>query len=327
MVGTVSYHPPGSMDVPVEVQGCERGACERFYDDRYARGYMDDWPARKLERVRQAVAELGLRAAGTAVDFGCGNGVFTRVLAEALPSWRIVGVEISRTAVEQARRSVTGCAFHHVTECPIAPGSADLLFTHHVLEHVEDLGSTWSEMARLLGRGAHMLHVLPCGNAGSFEHNLCRLRSDGIDAGRAGRFFYEDEGHLRRLTTQQMIELAAPDGFNLVQAYYSHHRFEAIDWLSGNGVRFVRDLCDPGRAVDARARRTLKRLRLRLLLMAAVKSVARRRAAWLYPARLMADAACARWTARAEREWREMRCDSAGSEMYLVFHRGEADHV
>lgn len=311
----------------VQVQQFEPGAAERFYDARYAHGYMEDWPARKLQRVRELVAELELPATGIAVDFGCGNGVFTRVLAEALPGWRIVGVDLSRTAIEKARGVPGPCEFHHSAECPVGEGTADLLFTHHVLEHVEDLGCTWEEMEHLLGRKAHMLHILPCGNPGSFEHELCRLRTDGIDAARAGRFFYEDEGHLRRMTTRQMIDLAAPDGFHLVQAYYSHHRIEAIDWLSGNGVRFVQDLCDASRAVDAAARRRLRRVRRRLLFMAAVKSLARRQAAWWSPARALATALCGRWTAQAEREWRRLRCDPAGSEMYLVFHRGEADHI
>jgi hypothetical protein len=60
-----------------------------------------------------------------------------------------------------------------------------------------------------------MLHILPCGNEGSFEHNVCLLRKDGINPELEGRFFFEDEGHVRRLTTEQLSALCAKMGFVL----------------------------------------------------------------------------------------------------------------
>lgn len=307
------------MTSPISIP--DASACERFYDERYARGYMDDWPARKLERVGQLIVKLGLPDSGTALDWGCGNGLFTCILRGCLPDWRIIGLDISRTAIANARHLISACEFHHVDEADVAPGSVDFLFTHHVLEHVPDLDESFARIAALMKPRSHMLHILPCGNAGSFEHDLCQLRSDGIDATRGGRFFYEDEAHLRRLTTDQLAGIAKRFGFELAQSWYSHHDLEAIDWLTGNGVRFVLELCNPSHAIDATAARRLAQLRRRLLGKAIVKSIARKRASLMRPVAIIAQRLISRWASAADREWQKMQSQPNGSEMYLAFQR------
>lgn len=322
--------------MPSQAQLPDRRACRQFYDQRYARGYMDDWPARRLERVREQIAALTLPRRGTAIDFGCGNGTFTAVLRDALPGWRIVGLDISPVALEHARRTVSGCRFHPIDEPPadapgpqppgapacaaVEPHSVNFLFTHHVLEHVLDLDYTWERMNALMCASSCMLHVLPCGNPGSLEHELCRRRTDGI--GPNGRHFYEDPGHLRRLRTQELSALAARFGYRLTQACYSYHRAEALDWLSGNGMRFVLDLCDPSKAIDARSRGELLRLRRQLLWMAAVKRVARGDGLWTRPLARWARAWAQRWARAGQHEWQQMRAQPDGSEMMLAFERG-----
>lgn len=321
----------------VQAQLSDDRACERFYDARYAAGYMDDWPAGKLQRVREVLAALELPEAGTAVDFGCGNGTMTAVLREALPAWHIVGLDVSRVALEHARQTVPDCAFHHLderaggayldeTDAPLSErsrvvaGTVDFLFTHHVLEHVNDLQRTWTRMAGLMRERSWMLHILPCGDPGSLEHELCRLRRDGIDSSN-GRFFYEDPSHLRRLRTQEMVASAGRFGYALADAFYSHHHIEAIDWLSGNGVRFVLDLCDPTQAVDEPAKRRLARIRRQLLGMSVIKRVARSRGLGARPLAAIAQRLSQRWARQSDREWQALRSHPGGSEMYLVFHR------
>lgn len=47
-----------------------------FYDDRYCKGYMKEWPVEKKERVLEIIKSLNLPKTGNALDFGCGgNGV------------------------------------------------------------------------------------------------------------------------------------------------------------------------------------------------------------------------------------------------------------
>ena len=63
----------------------------KFYEDRYEQGYMDEWPVEKKRKVLEVIQELQLPAIGYALDFGCGNGVLTEIIRQALPSWKIYG--------------------------------------------------------------------------------------------------------------------------------------------------------------------------------------------------------------------------------------------
>ena len=61
------------------------GKDAEFYDNWYASGYMDEWPADKKERIFEIITALNLPETGEALDYGCGNGVFTEVIKKALP--------------------------------------------------------------------------------------------------------------------------------------------------------------------------------------------------------------------------------------------------
>src|SRR5688572_25087232 len=152
-----------------------------FYDGRYVEGYMEDWPESKKQRVGELFRQLGLPQRGRALDFGCGQGVFTRVMQAALPDWQVYGTELSDVALRIASGRVPDCTFIKGDELAAA-GPFDFIFTHHVLEHVLDLDATLAQMARISGPGALMLHILPCGNAGSFEHRLASWGSGGVQS-------------------------------------------------------------------------------------------------------------------------------------------------
>ena len=119
-------------------------------------------------------------------------------------------------------------------------GRFDLVFSHHVLEHVFDLDATVRDLAALVAAGGRMVHALPCGNAGRLAHWLCRQRPGGVDAGRGNRFFFEESSHLRRLRTDDLRAAFAAHGFALTGAAYGYHRFGVLrlmtemtpaDWL------------------------------------------------------------------------------------------------
>ena len=56
-----------------------------------------------------------------------------------------------------------------------------------------------------------------------------------------GRFFFEDEGHVRRLDTEQMVRQLKPFGFSLVKENYANQYCGAIDWISRSGPGLVRN--------------------------------------------------------------------------------------
>ena len=314
----------------------EESAAVRFYDERYAAGYMDDWPAWKKRRVANFIRALNLPQTGRALDFGCGQGVFTEVLRTTLPGWTISGTDLSSGALDMARKRFPGCEFFPL---PAEAGASslapfDLLFTHHVLEHVLDLDRTWELMASFLKPAGAMLHMLPCGDADTLERRICSLRSDGIDPARGNRFFYEDEGHVRRLRSSEMEAAAQRFGFQPGARRFASAYWGAIDWITDTGPDCVRTITDTTQARDDVAKGALRRLRFALLPLsfaripaAKLAGIAKQAPSPKRSAKLVAAAAgyplayCVdrflRW--QSEREWQSA---GTGSEMYVSFFRG-----
>jgi len=315
---------------------CELGSAQ-YYDDRFESGYMESWPEWKRGRVAELVRSLPLPESGVALDFGCGNGVFTEVLIAALPDWEVLGTDISRKALQHARTSVPGATFVVLDELARSARKFDLVFTHHVLEHVLELDEALSRMDGLLGDHAAVLHILPCGNPGSFERQICEMRTDGLEPERGGRFFFEEPSHLRRLESDQLKLLYEMRGFTMVRAHFSCQYSGAVNWITQSGSRFVRDLADPARAVDASAARSLAKLRRSLLRISYLRSLRARVAkrlrwgrwsirsiCWLiavFPIYLIGKRVDRYWEDRDAHEWSTRRNDPSGSEMYLFFQR------
>jgi ubiquinone/menaquinone biosynthesis C-methylase UbiE len=113
-------------------------------------------PSYPEEAVR-AVAALATRAApsGMALDVGCGTGIFTRLLAVALPqSFTVLGVEPSADMRETATaRSDPGghtrFTAGHAEALPVAPGSV-VLVTAATAAHWFDRPRFYAEAARAL---------------------------------------------------------------------------------------------------------------------------------------------------------------------------------
>jgi trans-aconitate methyltransferase len=314
-----------------------RDGSTKFYEDRFSKGYVDEWPLEKKRRIREVIRSLGLPDSGIALDYGCGNGVLTAVLQEALPNWTIEGGDLSGTAVANSSSRYPHLRFYVLTEGNIGQKKYDFVFTHHVLEHVYGLDRAWKELIGLLKPNGSMLHILPCGNPGSLEHRLCVLRTDGIDLQQDNRFFFEDEGHLRRLSTNDLARRAAASGFHLTRAFYANQYHGAIDWVTASPYEFVLRLTEVRNATDGKARVKLRWFRWYLTLIAqlrqffkdydqirkrspkALKHVVFLVGAWgLFVVSNRLDRLLKRLTAW---EWQTRKTQPNGSEMYLYFSK------
>jgi SAM-dependent methyltransferase len=316
-----------------------RDGSTKFYEDRFAKGYVDEWPLEKKQRVGEVIRSLGLPVSGTALDYGCGNGVLTAVLQEVLPSWTIEGGDLSETAVTNSSARYPQLRFYVLTEGNRGHKTYDFVFTHHVLEHVYDLDRAWEELIGLLKPTGSMLHILPCGNRGSMEYRVCVLRTDGISLLRDNRFFFEDEGHLRRLSTDDLTQRAAANGFHLARAYYANQYYGAIDWMTASPHEFVLRLTDGTNATDGWARAKLWWFRWSLALIARLRQFSkdyeriRRRSpkALKHYAFLVGTwglFVVSDWLDRLLKaltawEWKTKKAQRNGSEMYLYFSKGQ----
>jgi len=293
---------------------------------------MEAWPADKKLRVKELIKSLPLPAKGRALDFGCGNGIFTRVLKDALPDWEVFGSDISEAGLSNAKKAVTDCSFFTNADPAFAGETFDLVFSHHVLEHVFDIKELAREISARCAPRAAMMHIMPCGNSRSFEWRLCNLRKDGINAQMENRFFFEDPGHIRRLDTARTTELFKNYGFSLADGFYANQYAGVINWVTRSHPLLVFKMFNPFKAKNLSAGIKLfwwllefgsvSLLRLPYLLeqryaksifIKALLFIPARPAAWL-------DGLLVR---RAEQEWSVERKNPAGSEMYLFFTRNE----
>jgi len=314
-------------------------AAERFYDSRYRHSYMESWPAEKCARIRKLLLELPLPDHGRVLDFGCGCGVFTALLKAVLPKWEVYGIDISSAAVEIAACKLPDCSFHLLSECNRLHGTFDLIFSHHVLEHVSNISETAELLERLLAPGGAMLHILPCADPGSLEHTICSLRRDGFVGEYEKRFVLDEEGHLRRLTTEGLASLWS--NYRVGRAYYANRLFGGLKFLTNHehGFRDVVEAADPARAVDRSAGSRLKVLRFFLVSLWALRRpscVIKNKLAYGlkspkdfillvlalagYPLSKLTDFVLDHYS---DREWSKNREQLGGSEMYVFFVRSQ----
>ncbi|WP_404787707.1 class I SAM-dependent methyltransferase [Altericista sp. CCNU0014] len=316
----------------------DKGNAVEFYQERYANGYIDEWPAERKQRIFEVIRSLELPSTGEALDFGCGNGVLTDVLRQALPSgWNVYGSDISANAIANASERYPECTFLVAGDRNFTYKKFDFLFSHHVLEHVYDLPQILDEIDACLKEESSILHILPCGNEGSLEHDICLLRQDGVDRSIENRFFFEEEGHIRRLDTAQLSGLCAAKGFSLAKEYYSHQYHACIDWFTRSWPSFILQLTDPAYAVSPEAQKSLRQWRYKLFLLWTLRIPAvvvdqslskRKKTPRNYlllvlglPLYLFSKPADTYLKRKALEEWDRRKTDRAGSEMYLFFKR------
>ncbi|PYQ36213.1 MAG: hypothetical protein DMF57_00825 [Acidobacteria bacterium] len=308
-----------------------------FYDARYSGHYMEEWPEAAKARVFEVIRTQNLPNVGQALDFGCGSGVMTEVLRQALGSgWTVFGCDVSSVAISKAAELYPHCTFFQ-TDDPAHSGQRfDFLFTHHVLEHVYDLRSTVGEINSRMKPASSMLHILPCGNEGSFEQRIASMRSDGIDPRSGNRFFFEDEGHVRRLTSDDLAGAFSTVGFRVASEFFRNQYHGAIDWISSSPRSVIRAFLDLSTARED-ARSELERIRWMILLTwllrypsVVFETHLRRRRKNLRDFLLLAAtiplypfSKPAAWylQSKANHEWHLRRTERNGSEMFVFLKR------
>lgn len=132
-----------------------------YWDDRFR---SDDWRKRggKSQTYYHAVRylpHLPLEPAfnGTICDFGCAEGDAFPVYHRAFPLARLVGIDLSFTAVLRAKQKYGRIADFLCGDISAIPQS-DLIICSHTLEHFEDDGLI---ITKLLERCQKLIVIVP----------------------------------------------------------------------------------------------------------------------------------------------------------------------
>ncbi len=100
----------------------------------------------------------------TVVDFGCGPGNITLLLAEWLPKARVIGIDGSEEMLKEARRRASAQGLTVEFRClPLQNGnpdqlSADLIVSNSLLHHLHDPSVLWSATQAFASPGCRVLH-------------------------------------------------------------------------------------------------------------------------------------------------------------------------
>ena len=120
------------------------------------------WRAGQQRRLDLLKAAAGNRLVGTVLVDGCGVGTYLARLAPDADLPIGLDIEFPRVVDSQAFTPNVICGAGEYL--PLAGGSADLVFSHEVLEHVQDDQLAIQEMVRVLKPGGRV--VLFCPNRG-----------------------------------------------------------------------------------------------------------------------------------------------------------------
>lgn len=116
--------------------------------------------AERQAKLRKAL--VGLPTGASVLDAGCGSGVFCAFLTQL--GYRVIGVDISFTAVTKAKAAVPTGHFKVASleaGLPFAKGEFAAVWCTEVLEHLFDVHAALAELNRVLVQDGLMVLTAP----------------------------------------------------------------------------------------------------------------------------------------------------------------------
>lgn len=158
-----------------------------------------------LTRKARLVERVAGRREGTLLDIGTGTGYFAHAMARR--GWRVKAIEKSAQARAFAEERF-GLAVDAENALPgYADASFDAITLWHVMEHLEHLNETWSELFRLLKEDGALVAAVP--NFTSY------------DAAKYGEAWaaYDVPRHLWHFSPSTMQQFGSKHGFKLAEQH------------------------------------------------------------------------------------------------------------
>lgn len=176
-------------------------------------------------RLRHALAALA-GVQGRVLLLGCGAGRYLRALSRERRDLNILGADLSRVALREARRRSPA----HDLICldasllPFADGVFDAVLFFDLLEHVPEHRRMLSEIARVLRPGGVLHAFVPLeGKPGTVYHLLRRSRRIPIN-----RWKRDHVGHINHFTPEDVFRELWEAGLNVEDRAYGFHLVSQI---------------------------------------------------------------------------------------------------
>lgn len=252
--------PLPSLRVPTDPSLIANAAWQYYYGPRapFARACSKHVRMHRIAWAAHLLGQLPADPGGTLVDVGCGPGESTMQLARSAgPFDRVIGIEISLAAAalfagfSESCRQPAGYVRATCTRLPVRPGTAALVVSLEMVEHVADWRAFVVDAAAALRPGGRLLISTPNPRGLHTRLKLAQRRLTGWrePAYRHYYDFYETfipDAHLREAVTAAGLAVevlthvghvisAAPD-FALGASRALERILEARGWLGSLAV-------------------------------------------------------------------------------------------
>ncbi len=147
---------------------------------------------------------------GRALDIGCGQGAFLRLLRRE--GWEVQGTELAEEPACRARQAGIPVLLGEIQEGQFGEGSLDLVTLWHVIEHLRDPAGMLQRISLMVGRKG--LVALSTPNVVSTQARVFRERWFHLDPPR----------HLYLFSPETLDRLMAQAGFRMI--YLNHFSME-----------------------------------------------------------------------------------------------------
>lgn len=305
-----------------------------FYDLRYQKGYMDTWPSYKMQRVFNYLTDLKgkIGIPDKILDFGGGTGVFSEVISRVFPSATIYICDLSAEALQIAVTRNPKLKAYTLSELEKETAKFDLIFSHHVLEHVDDLNATLNLIKSVLNLKGSMVHILPCGNKESLEYNLCTWQKSGFRGEKGDLFYFDEEAHLRRLTSDGMNKCMFDLGLECVDQRFANHYMGTLIIFGSYKEKLINTILNPETAIDEKSATQINKVRSAAGMIKRNREVFETgfQQIWkekiplnqkilLFIKKLFSGKSYLKYLKQEENEWDNLQNNPNGSEMYLTY--------
>ncbi len=159
---------------------------------------------------------------GKVLDVGCGTGDFVEAVNFYRPDLEVYGVDISKKAIEIARKRVTAGKFvvADAEKLPFKANFFDAIMCFDVIEHVQYPNKAIAEAKRTLKKGGIYHAYIPT------EANIYTLEGMLLRLGWKAKEKYG--AHPQHYTTSQVKEMFLSNKLKLIESKNGDHLFQQL---------------------------------------------------------------------------------------------------